>query len=73
MTNLSNHNLVCLKVHLEQSFEFDEDMTMESLQKCREELKKAKLDYAGPPPPQELPKRPFGLFKEPAFEHKVRL
>uniref|UniRef100_A0A1B6DWH4 USP6 N-terminal-like protein n=1 Tax=Clastoptera arizonana TaxID=38151 RepID=A0A1B6DWH4_9HEMI len=60
-----------LQVHLEQTFEFDEDVTMESLQKCMDELKRAKLDYAGPSPPNELPKRPFGLFKEPAFEQKV--
>lgn len=58
-------------MHLEQKFEFDEDVTMESLQRCMEELKKSKLDYAGPPPPHELPRRPFGLFKEPAFDQKV--
>ncbi|KAG8297595.1 hypothetical protein J6590_031637 [Homalodisca vitripennis] len=58
------------QVHLEQNYEFEEDVTMESLQKCMEELRKAKLDYAGPPPSHELPKRPFGLFKEPAFEQK---
>ncbi|XP_054274539.1 TBC1 domain family member 10B-like isoform X2 [Macrosteles quadrilineatus] len=60
-----------LQVHLEQSYEFEEDVTMESLQKCMDELRKAKLDYAGAPPSNELPKRPFGLFKEPAFEQKV--
>ncbi|XP_054289310.1 USP6 N-terminal-like protein isoform X1 [Macrosteles quadrilineatus] len=59
------------QVHLEQSYEFEEDVTMESLQKCMDELRKAKLDYAGAPPSNELPKRPFGLFKEPAFEQKV--
>lgn len=62
-----------LQVHLEQTYDFDEDITMESLQRCMEELRKAKLDYAGPPPSNELPKRPFGLFKEPAFEQKVTL
>jgi len=44
---------------------------MESLQRCLEELKRAKLDYAGPPLPDELPKQPFGLFIEPTFEQKV--
>lgn len=60
-----------LQVQLEQKFEFDESVTMESLQHCMEELKKAKLDYPGPPPPNELPHKPFGFFTEPAFDHKV--
>lgn len=38
-----------------------------------EDLKKNKLDYAGPPPAEELPKKPFGVFKpDLAFEQKVR-
>lgn len=44
---------------------------MESLARCLEELRKSKLDFAGPPPSHELPRRPFGLFKEPSFEQKV--
>ncbi|XP_075229578.1 USP6 N-terminal-like protein [Lycorma delicatula] len=60
-----------LQVRLEKRFDFDEDTTMESLQRCMDELKKAKLDYPGPPPPHELPRQPFGLFKEPAFNQKV--
>lgn len=60
-----------LQVKLEQKFEFDEDVTMENLQHCMEELKKSKLDYPGPPPQNELPHRPFGLFREPAFDQKV--
>lgn len=60
-----------LQVRLEKKFDFDEDHTMDSLQKCMDELKKAKLDYPGPPPQNELPKQPFGTFKEPAFEQKV--
>lgn len=53
--------------------EMDDDVVMESLQRCMEELKKAKLDYPGPPPPDELPKTPFGTFTEPTFEQKVCL
>uniref|UniRef100_A0A0A9WF26 USP6 N-terminal-like protein n=2 Tax=Lygus hesperus TaxID=30085 RepID=A0A0A9WF26_LYGHE len=60
-----------LQVHLERRFEVDDDVAMESLGKCLEELKKSKLDYAGPPPQLELPKRKFGTFKEPSFEQKV--
>lgn len=36
-----------------------------------EELKKHKLDLPGPPTKDELPSRPFGLFKEPTFEEIV--
>ncbi|XP_014291456.1 USP6 N-terminal-like protein isoform X3 [Halyomorpha halys] len=60
-----------LQVHLEKRFEVDDDLAMESLARCLEELRKSKLDFAGPPPSHELPRRPFGLFKEPSFEQKV--
>lgn len=50
----------------------EDDVVMESLQRGMEELKKAKLDYPGPPPPDELPKTPFGTFTEPTFEQKVQ-
>ncbi|KAF6200498.1 hypothetical protein GE061_004941 [Apolygus lucorum] len=60
-----------LQVRLERKFEVDDDVAMESLGKCLEELRKSKLDYPGPPPQQELPKRKFGTFKEPPFEQKV--
>ncbi|CAA9996393.1 unnamed protein product [Nesidiocoris tenuis] len=59
-----------LQVHLERRFEVDDDVAMENLSKCLDELKKSKLDYAGPPPQPELPKRPFGNFKEPSFDQK---
>lgn len=36
-----------------------------------EELKKHKLDLPGPPSKDELPSRPFGVFKEPTFEQMV--
>ncbi len=52
--------------------EMEDDIVMESLQRCMDELKRAKLDYPGPPPPDELPKMPFGSFTEPTFEQKVR-
>ena len=44
---------------------------MTNLERALEDLKRAKLDYAGTPPHNELPRRPFGLFTEPTFEHKV--
>lgn len=36
-----------------------------------DELKRAKMDLPPPAQPNELPKRPFGSFKEPNFEAKV--
>lgn len=60
-----------LQVRLEREFGFDDDTAMTNLEKALDELKRAKLDYPGPPPQHELPRRPFGLFTEPTFEHKV--
>lgn len=36
-----------------------------------EELKRAKLDYPGLPPPNELPKRTLGEFVEPDKKSKI--
>nr|CAD7256159.1 unnamed protein product [Timema shepardi] len=58
-------------VRLERDFGFDDDASMASLERSLEELKKSKLDYAGTPPPNEMPKRPFGTFTEPTFERKT--
>ncbi|XP_063241024.1 USP6 N-terminal-like protein isoform X2 [Bacillus rossius redtenbacheri] len=60
-----------LQVRLEKDFGYDDDTVLTNLERSLEELKKAKLDHAGPCPPHELPKRPFGSFTEPAFERKV--
>jgi hypothetical protein len=58
-------------VRLERGFGFDDDTAMTHLEKALDELKRAKLDYPGPPPPHELPRHPFGLFTEPTFERKI--
>lgn len=60
-----------LQVRLEHDFGFEDDVVMVNLEQNMSILKRAKLDYAGPPPQSELPKQPFGLFKEPTFERKV--
>lgn len=46
---------------------------MENLQRAIEELKKVKMDFAGPPTAHELPKRPFGVFVEPTIDLKIGL
>lgn len=50
---------------------YEEDVVVNSLEKSMEDLKKSKLDHPGPPQKDELPTRPFGIFKEPTFEQIV--
>lgn len=54
-----------------KDFGYEDDIVIQSLERSMEELKKAKLDYPGPPKDEELPHRPFGSFIEPTFERKI--
>lgn len=56
---------------MEKDFGFDDDTTLGTLQRSSEELRKAKMDYAGPPLPNELPQKPFGVFVEPSIDVKI--
>ncbi|KAF9419799.1 hypothetical protein HW555_003798 [Spodoptera exigua] len=60
-----------LIVKLHKDFGFEDDMVIYHLERSMEELKRAKLDYPGPPPPNELPKRQLGLFVEPDKKSKI--
>ncbi|CAL7935650.1 unnamed protein product [Xylocopa violacea] len=60
-----------LQIKLEKDFAFDDDTVISTMERSMEELKRAKLDYPGPPLPHELPRFPFGTFKEPSFASKV--
>lgn len=60
-----------IQVQLYKDFGFEDDVTITNLERCMEELKKAKLDHPGPPREDELPRRPFGSFVEPTFERKI--
>ncbi|XP_046604609.1 USP6 N-terminal-like protein isoform X1 [Neodiprion virginianus] len=60
-----------LQMKLEKNFGFDDDTVINAMERNMEELKRAKLDYPGPPLPHELPRHPFGIFKEPSFSSKV--
>lgn len=62
-----------LQIKLEKDFRYDDDTVINTMQRSSEELKRAKLDYPGLPLPAELPRFPFGTFKEPSFTSKVRL
>ncbi|XP_051163272.1 USP6 N-terminal-like protein isoform X1 [Leptopilina boulardi] len=60
-----------LQIKLEKDFSYDDDVVISAMERSMEELKRAKLDYSGPPLPHELPRHPFGTFKEPTFTSKV--
>jgi len=51
-----------LQVKLEQNYQHSADLTILKLQECLVELKKNKLDKAGPPSPNEELKRELGIF-----------
>lgn len=60
-----------LQVKLEKNFYYDDDFVIDTMWRNMEELKRAKLDYPGPPTQNELPRYPFGTFKEPSFTSMV--
>ncbi|XP_063986391.1 USP6 N-terminal-like protein [Diachasmimorpha longicaudata] len=60
-----------LQIKLEKDFRYDDDTVISAMERNQEELKRAKLDYPGGPLAQELPRFPFGTFKEPSFTSKV--
>ncbi|KAK0081654.1 hypothetical protein PV325_011816 [Microctonus aethiopoides] len=60
-----------LQIKLEKDFRFDDDTVINAVERNMEELKRGKLDYPGAPLPHELPRFPFGTFKEPSFTSKV--
>lgn len=62
-----------LQIKLEKDFCFDDDTVISTMERSMDELKRAKLDYPGVPLPHELPRFPFGTFKEPSFTNKVSL
>ncbi|XP_075990549.1 USP6 N-terminal-like protein isoform X2 [Anticarsia gemmatalis] len=60
-----------IQVKLHKDFGFEDDIVIYHLERSMEELKRAKLDYPGPPPPIELPKRQLGVFVEPDKKQKI--
>ncbi|CAH2035138.1 unnamed protein product, partial [Iphiclides podalirius] len=60
-----------IQVKLHKDFGYEDDIVIYHLERSMEELKRAKLDYPGQPPPNELPKRPLGLFVEPDKKSKI--
>ncbi|XP_060520365.1 USP6 N-terminal-like protein isoform X2 [Cylas formicarius] len=60
-----------IQVKLYKDFLYDDDTVVRQLEHNMDELKRHKLDHPGPPSSDELPTRPFGLFKEPTFDQIV--
>lgn len=57
------------KLHVD--FGYDDDMVIQTLEKCMDELRKAGLDLPSPASEIELPKKTFGVFVEPTVEAKI--
>ncbi|XP_035433417.1 USP6 N-terminal-like protein isoform X2 [Spodoptera frugiperda] len=68
---LNDMDLIVNYIQLHKDFGFEDDIVIYHLERSMEELKRAKLDYPGPPPPNELPKRQLGLFVEPDKKSKI--
>ncbi|XP_013138293.1 PREDICTED: USP6 N-terminal-like protein isoform X3 [Papilio polytes] len=60
-----------IQVKLHKDFGYEDDVVIYHLERSMEELKRAKLDYPGQPPPSELPKRSLGMFVEPDKRSKI--
>lgn len=65
------NNLHNLQVKLHKDFGYEDDIVIYNLEKAMDELKRAKLDYPGAPPPNELPQRKLGSFVEPDKKSKI--
>ncbi|CAK1588184.1 unnamed protein product [Parnassius mnemosyne] len=60
-----------IQVKLHKDFGYEDDIVIYHLERSMEELKRAKLDYPGQPPANELPKRQLGMFVEPDKKSKI--
>lgn len=60
-----------IQVKLYKDFMIDDDTVIQQLEKSMDELKRAKLDSPGPPPKDEVPTRPFGLFIKPNIQDQI--
>ena len=60
-----------LQQSLEKDFHYEDDVVIEQLQVCQEELRKAKMDMPPKARNNESPKLPFGLEIEPSVEQLI--
>lgn len=58
-----------LQIRLEQNFGYTDNVAVENVQACLEDLKRLKLDFtAKQTPSSELPQNPFGVFQTPSVD-----
>lgn len=57
-----------LQRSLEKDFQYEDDVVIEQLQVCQEELRKSKMDVPPRPQAEEHPTLPFGLEIQPSVE-----
>ncbi|KAK9871479.1 hypothetical protein WA026_012853 [Henosepilachna vigintioctopunctata] len=60
-----------IQVKLHKDFLIEDDIVIQNLEKSIEELKRAKLYTPSPPQKDEIPSRPFGVFKKPTLDKIV--
>ena len=60
-----------LQQSLEKDFQYDDDLVIEQLQVCQEELRKAKMDVPPRARQNESPTLPFGLDIQPSVEQLI--
>ncbi|XP_032794315.2 USP6 N-terminal-like protein [Daphnia magna] len=61
-----------LQIHLSQNFGYPDNMVVESVEKCMEELRRAKLDQSPKQiPTSELAQNPFGAFVTPSVDVSI--
>ncbi|XP_032526999.1 USP6 N-terminal-like protein isoform X2 [Danaus plexippus] len=68
---LNDMDLIVNYIQLHKDFGYEDDIVIHHLERSMDELKRAKIDYPGPPPPSELPQRQLGAFVEPDKKAKI--
>lgn len=57
-----------LQIRLAQNFGYTDNVAVETVEKCMEELRRLKLDLSKQIPDLELPQKPFGVFQTPSVD-----
>jgi hypothetical protein len=61
-----------LQIHLSQNFGYSDNVVIENVEKCMEELRRAKLDQNSKQiPASELAQNPFGAFVTPSIDVSI--